>query len=62
MQVLQFFKENYILIIAILTFIEFLLRVIPTYKNYSIIEFTKIIMIELHKLFDYIIPNKIVKK
>ena len=62
MQVLQFIKDNYTLIIAILVFVEFLLRVIPTYKNYSLIEFIRIIMIGVHDFLNYFVPNKIIKK
>jgi len=61
-QILQFLKDNYILIISLFTFIEVLLRIIPTYKDVSILSFIRLIMSALHEFIDALIPNKVKEK
>ena len=41
-----------------MAFIEFLVRIIPTKKNYSLTDFVKAIFIKLGELIDRFIPNK----
>lgn len=43
--------------LMIIAFIEFLVRIIPTSKNYSITDFVKAIFIKLGELIDRFIPN-----
>ncbi|MFM1755003.1 MAG: hypothetical protein RLZZ236_1942 [Bacteroidota bacterium] len=53
-------SSNMLLVYAFV--IEFFLRLLPTEKSYSIITLTKKIMLKLHELLEYIVPDRIIKK
>jgi hypothetical protein len=46
-----------IVFITILIICEILLRSIPTYKNYSIIDFVRNTMLKVHEIIELIVPN-----
>ena len=51
-------KENLdILFIVLVIILEIGLRFIPTYKNYSIIDFIRNTMLKIHAIIDLVIPN-----
>lgn len=53
-------SSNMLLLYAF--FIEALLRILPTEKSFSILSGIKRIMLKLHELIDFILPDKIEKK
>lgn len=54
---LELLKENWDLVLIIIALIEVLVRIIPTYKNYSLFDFIRLVMSKLHQVLDKYIPN-----
>lgn len=52
-------SSNMLLLYAFL--IEIILRLLPTEKSYSIIQFIKFIMLKVHYVIDNIIPDNLKK-
>jgi hypothetical protein len=52
-------SSNMLLLYAFV--IEFFLRLLPTEKSYSIITCVKKVMLKLHELVEYIVPDRIIK-
>lgn len=52
------FNEWLPIILMIVAFAEFLLRLIPTSKNYSITDLIRAIFIKLGELIDKFLPNR----
>ena len=50
-------KENWDLVLIIIALIEVIVRLIPTYKNYSLIDFIRLVMSKIHQVLDKYIPN-----
>jgi hypothetical protein len=54
---IELFKNNWDLVLIIIALIEVMLRVIPTYKNYSLVDFIRLFMSKIHQVLDKYIPN-----
>lgn len=60
--VLQLIKSNMNYIMLFFALFEFIVRTIPTKKNYSLIDFIKNFMSGIHQILDNFLPNKRLKK
>jgi hypothetical protein len=55
--ILNGLSENWDLVLFIIAIIELFVRLLPTRKNYSLIDFIRKIMNEIHDTFNKILPN-----
>lgn len=55
--ILNGLTQNWDLVLFIIAIIELFVRLIPTKKNYSLIDFIRIVMNEIHDTFNKILPN-----
>jgi hypothetical protein len=55
----DFIKLHSAEILVLFFAVEYLLRIIPTFKNLSLLDKIRLIMNFLHDLFNKIVPNKI---
>ena len=53
----ELLKQNWDLVLIIIALIEVLVRIIPTYKNYSLFDFIRLVMSKIHQVLDKYIPN-----
>ena len=54
---IEFLKNNWDLVLIIIALIEVMVRIIPTYKNYSLVDFIRLVMSKIHLVLDKYIPN-----
>lgn len=55
--ILNSLAQNWDLVLFIIAIIELFVRLLPTRKNYSLIDFIRIVMNEIHDTFNKILPN-----
>lgn len=55
----DFIKLHSAEILVLFFSVEYLLRIIPTFKNLSLLDKIRLLMNFLHDLFNKIVPNKI---
>ncbi len=53
----ELIKNNWDLVLIIIALIEVMVRIIPTYKNYSLFDFLRLFMSKIHQVLDKYIPN-----
>lgn len=54
---IELLKNNWDLVLIIVALIEVMVRIIPTYKNYSLVDFIRLVMSKIHQVLDKYIPN-----
>jgi hypothetical protein len=50
-------QQNWDLFLILIAIIEVFVRLLPTKNNYSLIDFLRLLMVNLHKAIDKFIPN-----
>jgi hypothetical protein len=50
-------EQNWDLFLILIAIIEVFVRLLPTKNNYSLIDFIRLLMVNLHKAIDKFIPN-----
>ena len=50
--------EYWNLILIAIALYEAIARIIPTFKNYSIVEFVMLVLSSIHSVIDKYVPNK----
>lgn len=50
-------KNNWDLLLLLIAIIELFVRLIPTFRNYSLIDFIRVFMNDFHDLLNKYLPN-----